>query len=216
VYFWENNLFYKIKIMDPNEALLKELEPFLQYINGKVLNAGSGSRKLKLGAETINLDIDPNNKPDVLADLDTILHFPDNSFDTIVSVACLEHVPRPWYTIKELHRVLRPNGFAVICIPFMQPFHAWPHDYTRFTNLGMESLLKEGGFTVVEVKANNQLRFGYTLSWLLTEYYAAHPKLWKIMRFFWKPVFFLMRRGIIFSRPSPHTESAYYAVGRKI
>jgi SAM-dependent methyltransferase len=200
----------------PLDNLLLELAPFQKYIAGKVLNAGSGSRKLKFGSETINLDIDPNNRPDVLADLNTILPFDDDAFDTIVSVACLEHVPRPWYTIKELYRVVRPGGFAVICIPFMQPFHAWPHDYTRFTNLGMESLLKEGGFTIVEVRANKELRFGYTLSWMLTEYYAAHPRLWSIMRFFWKPIFFLMRRGIIFSRTSPHTESAYYAVGKKI
>lgn len=201
---------------NPNQALLKELEPFLPYINRKVLNAGSGSRRIKLGDETINLDIDPGNQPDIVADLNTILPFADNTFDTVVSVAVLEHVPRPWYTIKELHRILRPGGFAVICIPFIQPFHAWPHDYTRFTNMGMQSLLEEGGFSVVEVKANDQLRFGYTLSWLLSEYYAAHPRLWKIVRFFWKPVFYLMRRGIIFSRKSPRTESAYYAVGKKI
>lgn len=202
--------------MDPNEALLKELEPFLQYINGKVLNAGSGSRKIKIGAETINLDIDPENKPDVLADLNTVLPFTDNSFDTIVSVACLEHVPRPWYTIKELHRVLKPGGFAIIGIPFLQPFHAWPHDYTRFTSMGMESLLREGGLVVVVVRPAEQLTFGYTLSWLLTEYFAAQPVLWKIVRFFWKPIFILMRRKIIFTAKSPHTESGYYGVGKKI
>jgi SAM-dependent methyltransferase len=195
--------------------LMMELAPYQHYISGKVLNAGSGSRRIKLGADTTNLDIDPGNKPDILADLNTTLPFSDNTFDSIVSVACLEHVPRPWYTIKELNRVLKPGGFAVICIPFMQPFHAWPHDYTRFTNLGMESLLTEGGFTVIEVKANDQLRFGYTLSWLLSEYYGAHPGLWKVVRYFWKPIFFLMRKGFIFSKPSPHTESAYYAVGKK-
>jgi SAM-dependent methyltransferase len=203
-------------MINPNKAFLQELEPFIEYIKGKVLNAGSGNRKIKLGDETVNLDIDPVNQPDVIADLNSVLPFTDNTFDTIVSVACLEHVPRPWFTIKELYRVMRPGGIAVICIPFMQPFHAWPHDYTRFTNMGIKSLLEEGGFLVVEVKENNQLRFGYTLSWLLTEYYAAHPRLWKIVRFFWKPVFYLMRKGIIFSRKSPHTESAYYAVGKKI
>jgi SAM-dependent methyltransferase len=203
-------------MINPNQALLQELEPFIKYIKGKALNAGSGSRKIKLGDETVNLDIDPVNKPDVLADLNTNLPFPDATFDTIVSVACLEHVPRPWYTIKELHRILKPGGYAVIGIPFLQPFHAWPHDYTRFTRNGMESLLKEGGFSVVDVQPAVQLTFGYTLSWLLTEYYVAHPRSWKVMRLFWKPIFYLMRRGILFSGKSPNTESGYYGIGRKL
>lgn len=202
-------------MIDPNQALLNELEPFKQYINGKVLNAGAGTRKIKLGLETINLDINPGNQPDILADLNSTLPIADNTFDTIVSVACLEHVPRPWFTIKELHRILKPGGYAVIGIPFLQPYHAWPHDYTRFTKNGMESLLKEGDFSVVDVQPAVQLTFGYTLSWLLTEYYVAHPKKWKILRFFWKPIFYLLRRKMIFSDKSPNTESGYYGIGRK-
>lgn len=206
---------YSIGVCPASVALEREISPYLKYINGKVLNAGSGNRKMSLGDECINVDIIPEYQPDVLADLNDILPFEDNSFDTVFSVACLEHVPRPWFTIKELYRVTKPNGYVILCIPFMQPFHAWPHDYTRFTSAGMESLLKEGKYSVIKVEANQEVSFGYTLSWLITEYYAKNKKQWFYMRFFFKPLFYLMKRGYIFGRTSANTESAYFGVGKK-
>ena len=45
------------------------------------------------------------------------LTFPDASFDALVSVEVLEHVGQPALMIKEVSRVLKPKGVAVITFP---------------------------------------------------------------------------------------------------
>lgn len=51
------------------------------------------------------------------ADL-TALPFADGSFDLILSSHVLEHIPDDRRAIKELSRVLRPGGHAIIAVPF--------------------------------------------------------------------------------------------------
>jgi len=62
------------------------------------------------------------------------LRFPDESFDFVLSDQVLEHVKGdPQQAIEESWRVLRPGGIAVHTTCFINPIHAWPSDYWRFT-----------------------------------------------------------------------------------
>ncbi|MEA3254867.1 MAG: class I SAM-dependent methyltransferase [Candidatus Altiarchaeota archaeon] len=45
------------------------------------------------------------------------LHFPDNSFDLIITQDVLEHVADPEKAFKELYRVLKPNGHHIFTVP---------------------------------------------------------------------------------------------------
>ncbi len=45
------------------------------------------------------------------------LDFPDNSFDTIVSLETLEHIADPKTALKELSRVLKSNGLFIGTVP---------------------------------------------------------------------------------------------------
>lgn len=45
------------------------------------------------------------------------LDYPDQSFDRVISVYNLEHLPRPHEVIKEWGRVLRPGGVTSVAIP---------------------------------------------------------------------------------------------------
>jgi SAM-dependent methyltransferase len=45
-------------------------------------------------------------------------HFPDGSFDVILSSDVLEHVAAPTRAVRETHRVLRPGGMHVFTVPF--------------------------------------------------------------------------------------------------
>lgn len=48
----------------------------------------------------------------------TRLSFPAAAFDHMLSFDCLEHVPDYVGAIKEVHRVLKPNGRFVLSVPF--------------------------------------------------------------------------------------------------
>jgi SAM-dependent methyltransferase len=104
---------------------------------------------------------------DLVCDLRT-LPLADASVDGIVSVAVLEHVPDPQAHVAEMRRVLAPGGRVVCFVPFMQPFHASPHDYQRFTDVGLKNLFQD--FEVLSVRPGA----GPTSSllWVLQEWLA--------------------------------------------
>ena len=79
------------------------------------LNLGCGEDKK---AAYVNIDWQQECKPDVVHDLNSIPYpFPANSFDEILASHVIEHLDRPFEIMKELHRILRPNGLLHIRVP---------------------------------------------------------------------------------------------------
>ena len=81
------------------------------------------------------------------------LPFRDASFDTVLCLQVLEHVPRPWRLLDEIARVLRPGGALVLTAPHIWGLHEEPRDYYRFTPFGLRHLSDAAGLRVVAVKA---------------------------------------------------------------
>lgn len=65
------------------------------------------------------------------------LKFDDNTFDAIVCVDVLEHVPYPQKAVDEMYRVLKPGGYIWVELPWVQPFHEMPKDYWRASPEGL-------------------------------------------------------------------------------
>ena len=60
--------------------------------------------------------------PDTLIqDVSQGLPYPDNSFDYAFCIEVLEHVPNPFGTLAEIHRLLGPRGVLVLSVP--NPYH---------------------------------------------------------------------------------------------
>ncbi len=78
---------------------------------------------------------------DVLSD--TRLPFKEDSVDLILSLAVLEHISRPSLAVSEMLRCLRPNGELLVFVPFMQPLHAAPYDYQRWTEAGLREVFRD-------------------------------------------------------------------------
>lgn len=192
--------------------LIEEISPFRKYCYGIVLNAGSGQRSIQLGEKDLNIDITEWNKPDILADLH---HIPllDESVDTIVSIAVLEHTRHPWEIAEEFYRVLRPMGYGVIAVPFLQPQHDFPGDYIRFTENGLIEIFKDAGFEIIETSYVHH--FGQTLAWLLWEYLQFHPP-HKLTWFFWQTLIRHLSLGNLLKGDSPNTHNTHYIVVRKL
>ncbi|MFY8035859.1 MAG: class I SAM-dependent methyltransferase [Cyclobacteriaceae bacterium] len=67
--------------------------------------------------------------------------FSDNSFDCVVSFQVIEHIQNDVAYLKEIHRVLKPGGFALITTPnrpmslSRNPWHIREYTAAELTNL---------------------------------------------------------------------------------
>lgn len=130
-----------------------------------VINIGSGNSNIH--PNVINFDIYQYPNVDIVGNAYD-LPLKDNSVDGIISIAMLEHVPNPSLVVKEFFRVLKPGAKIECLIPFIQGFHASPHDFTRFTTSGMKELFKD--FEIIEIRPEG----GPTsaLLWIFQEWLA--------------------------------------------
>ena len=132
--------YFLIHVVSPVCSNRLPLKRFLDSAEGFVLNIGSGNSLRQKGV--VNLDMMDYENVDIVCDIHN-LPFKDNSIDAVMSLAVLEHVREPALVLKEVHRVLKPGGLIFSVIPFMQPFHASPHDYQRYTLPGIELLHRD-------------------------------------------------------------------------
>ncbi len=70
------------------------------------------------------------------------LPYRDNTFDTVISKAAFEHIPRPWEMADEIYRVLKPGGLVRVDTAFMYPLHGDPYHYFNMTEQGINELFK--------------------------------------------------------------------------
>lgn len=114
-----------------HQRLLKAYHAANPYINGDLLELGCGEgRGVELlaplansytGIDKIQSITDALTKkyPEYTFAAGVFPPFPydDNSFDTIVTFQVIEHVKKDEDFIKEIHRVLKPGGKALITTP---------------------------------------------------------------------------------------------------
>lgn len=101
---------------------IKEKTGFLKDTNKKMLHVAPEAIfqnlfQKQLGEDYLSSDIcDP--KAMVQMDI-TDINYPNNSFDYIYCSHVLEHIEDDIKAMKELHRVLSPEGWAILLVPIM-------------------------------------------------------------------------------------------------
>jgi SAM-dependent methyltransferase len=124
-------------------------------ISGKVLDFGGGEksayRHLLQCSSYHSVNIDPDIEPTWNIEVGEILPCDNDSFDTVISLNTLEHIYDAIAVLKELHRVLRPNGELAIITPFLVPVHGHPNDFFRPTSSWYFHSLEKLGFSSIEV-----------------------------------------------------------------
>ncbi|MGE3163783.1 MAG: methyltransferase domain-containing protein [Planctomycetota bacterium] len=100
-----------------------------------VVDVGSGNSRSQPAVVTVDMLAYP--EVDIVADA-ARLPFRAGSVRGLVSIALLEHVPSSAAVLEEWGRVLSPGGRLFLVVPFLQPFHAAPEDYRRWTLAGLE------------------------------------------------------------------------------
>jgi SAM-dependent methyltransferase len=111
-------------------------------LEGKILDLGSGWRVYSETA--VRLDIDPGVKPDIVADIQKGICFPDDHFDTVLMFDVLEHLEDPFQALEEVKRVIKRGGTLYLTVPFCFPRHGT--EYFRFSDLALRKML--AGFEV--------------------------------------------------------------------
>lgn len=153
------DIFYiRISIFDALKVVLPKLE-------GNLLDIGCGKMPYKnyilenskvdkyVGLDIeVALEYDKSIKPDFTWN-GQIMPFEDNCFECAFGTEVLEHCPNPEVTLKEVFRVLKPNGVFFFTVPFLWNLHEVPHDEYRYTPFSLKRHLENSGFREIEIKA---------------------------------------------------------------
>lgn len=87
------------------------------------------------------------------------LPFPDASFDVVASLETVEHLTNPEVFLKELRRVLKPGGTAIISCP---NDHYYAQNIDDYTNI-----YHKRRYTWNEYKQLSEAAFGEAAQWLM-------------------------------------------------
>lgn len=225
--------FYRKQLFNPNllsiiinpfyiirRALYQSIKAEALKIEGVVLDFGCGAKPYKAlftsAKEYIGLDIEneahshENEEVDVYYDGQTI-PFDDKHFDAVFSSEVFEHVFDIEDVIKEIHRVLKPEGKILITVPFAWNEHEVPNDFGRYTSFGIRHLLEKNGFQLISLKKSGH--FAAVIAQLIPLYIyeliSSRNKYFNLLlnTIFIFPFTFL---GLLISAILPRNKSLYF------
>ncbi len=149
------------------------------------LNIGCGEH-VKEGY--LNVDIEHHEGVDMMAAAEN-LPFDNNSFEKIIATNILEHVEDLVSVMKELHRVLKPEGIIRIISPHYTSSGSWKdpthkralsvETFTYFVKGHRNSKYYRFGFGFSSIKT--RLRFGrkMPLNWVVSPLANRFPKIYE-------------------------------------
>jgi SAM-dependent methyltransferase len=132
-----------------------------EYISGRLIDIGCGVKPYKglispYVTEHVGVDHEETLHDKSNIDLvGTAYKIPvdDESFDSSICTAVLEHLEEPEAALRECFRVLKTNGYAIYSVPFIWHLHEEPRDFYRYSKYGLKYLFEKTGFEIVEIKA---------------------------------------------------------------
>lgn len=139
-------------ICQAEKILLKNID--LKKIS--VLDHGAGRQEFKKRHQCASYNsIDPYFPADWKSEVEIPT---DKNFDLIVSNEVFEHLEDPMTVLKNLSKLQKKGQKIYITTPFLARQHGAPQDFQRWTEIGLERLLRDAGYkTEVILRRGNFL-----------------------------------------------------------
>lgn len=119
--------------------------PFRQFIDNRVTVYHS-------------LDLYPRNSSvTYVGDIQNMTMIKEQTYDSAICLEVLEHIADPSQALREISRILKPDGILILSVPHLSRLHDEPDDYYRFTRYGLQRLLERGSFSVLALKKRGGL-----------------------------------------------------------
>jgi 2-polyprenyl-3-methyl-5-hydroxy-6-metoxy-1,4-benzoquinol methylase len=128
----------------------------------------------------------PRNVKWCKVDLNQPLDCPANSFDLVTSLGVIEYLENPYLFARELHRVLRQGGTAILSTPNNESwralvslvirghFAAFPR---QATNINLTALVRSDFEKIMSFAGFRDVRFSYTGSGMLPKLKVSWQKI---------------------------------------
>lgn len=131
------------------ELQFKKFCKHLEYVSQDFAQYNGEGNTLGLQTKTWSYD-----GIDIISDISSIPQ-PDQSFDAIMCIEVLEHIPDPILAIKEFSRLLKKDGQLIITAPFCSLTHFAPYHFaTGFNKYYYEKHLSDHNFEIIEMTPN--------------------------------------------------------------
>jgi len=172
------------------KSILKKLRTGLDLIHqycsgpGEILDIGCSTGYFlnfarDFGWKTLGIDVNQNVieyakkkfNLDVKAGELEESNFPDNQFDAVTLFDVIEHLPNPLLTLKEVYRIVKPNGIVLLTTPnidgifpkltyflFAKTIGAWEHPTPpghlyQFSRRTIRRILENANLKVLFIKS---------------------------------------------------------------
>ncbi|TAE18437.1 MAG: SAM-dependent methyltransferase [Bacteroidetes bacterium] len=156
-----------ISIYTVRRLLFEAIQRATPKLTGKILDVGCGIMPYReyilqnnpQATQYIGCDFEDSlageyamGKPDFFWDGKT-LPAEDNSYDTVIATELLEHCAYPEEVLKEILRVLKPQGTLFFTVPFLWTLHLLPYDEYRYTPFSLKRHIENAGFTNIAIES---------------------------------------------------------------
>ncbi|MCI0628348.1 MAG: class I SAM-dependent methyltransferase [Acidobacteria bacterium] len=104
------------------------------------------------GYQVQTFDTDVASGADYLGEIENT-KLPSSHFDLVLCTQVLEHCSDPFKGAREINRILKPGGFAILSVPHVWFYHPHPSDHWRFTQEGIIKLCRQAGLEPAKLLA---------------------------------------------------------------
>lgn len=162
--------------------------PLVLVIGGSIVGKGMHAILSQPTIRFIESDVSFGGKVSLICDAHDI-PFADHSFDAVILQSVLQYVAEPRRCVDEVHRVLKPDGFVYVEMPFIQQ-SLGRYDFQRVSHLGLRRLLNrfeeiDSGFV-----GGPGMALAWSIQYFLFSFFRSRLirlgiRLWARLALFW-------------------------------